>query len=94
VHHVVLMHVPDGGQTLAEEFEGLGLAQLGLLVLVAEQGAVLCQLHHHVDYVVLDESVPQFDDVRVVHTGVQVDLALEQEQLVVGGGRGEVELGE
>ena len=81
MHAIVLMHIFDGGQTLTKKLEGLGLGESLLLVLVVKQSAVLGQFHDHVDGIILYESVPKFDDVRVVDTGVQIDLPLEQKQL-------------
>lgn len=78
------MQVGDSRETLAEELEGLGLAHVSVLVLVAEKSAVLCQFHYHVDRVFLDQRVPQLDYVRVVYCRVQVYLPLQEEQLVLG----------
>jgi hypothetical protein len=76
VHHVVGVHVFDGGEGLAEELEGFCFSDALLPVLVAEKRSVLCEFHDHVDDVVLDEGVPEFDEVRVVHAGVEVDFPL------------------
>jgi len=83
VHYVVLVHILYGWQTLAEEFEGFGFAQPGVLVLVVEQSAILSQFHDHIDGFVLDEGVPEFDDVRVVDCRVQVDFPLQQKYLIL-----------
>ena len=77
VHYIVFMEIFEGTESLAEELEGLSLTDGSVLVLVGEEGAVLGQLHNHVNDVIFDEGVPQFDDVRVVDPRVQIDFPLE-----------------
>ena len=50
-------------------------------------------LHNHIDGVSFEDSVPQFDDVRVVEGGVQPYLSLYEFDLGLGGHVAEVDLG-
>lgn len=93
MHDVVGVQVADCRHGLAEELEGLGLTDVAVFVLVGEESAIFSQFHDHVDDVLFDEGVPEFDEVRVVHAGVEVDLPLEQEQLVLRDGGTYVDLG-
>ena len=77
VHYIMFMEIFEGTEGLAEELEGLCLTDGSVLVLVGEEGTVLGQLHNHVNNVIFDEGVPQFDDVRVVDPRVQIDFPLE-----------------
>lgn len=54
-----------------------------MLVLVGKQGSAFCQFHNHVHLAVLNERVPQFADMWVINSRVQVDFPLEQQSLVV-----------
>lgn len=77
MHDVLRMHVFDGWQGLAEELVSLGLADGLMFVLVGEEGAIFGQLHDHVDFALLNEGVPQFDDMRVVDGRMQVDFSFK-----------------
>ena len=83
MHGVVGVEVAECGEGLAEELECLCLADDLRAVLIGEESAVLREFHDHIDDGVLDDGVPELDDVRVVDCGVQVDFPLEQEQLIL-----------
>ena len=93
VNDVLAMEVPDSLQSLYQEFKGLGLAEDIFGVLVGEEVALLGILHNHIDGVSFEDSVPQFDDVRVVEGGVQPYLSLYEFDLGLGGHVAEVDLG-
>jgi hypothetical protein len=92
VHHVLRVQVGHSRHCLREELESLSLAEGSLRVLVVEKVALLSELHHHVDPVVSRDRLPEFDDVRVIQFGVQLDFAVDQFEF--GGGEGvQVDLG-
>ena len=68
---------------MAEELEGLSLADVAVFVLVGEKGAIFCQFHDHIDDVIFDETVPQLDDMRVIDGHVQVNLPFQKQQFVL-----------
>jgi hypothetical protein len=77
MHDVFRVHVFDCRQGLTEEFVCLSLANSLMFVLVGEESAIFGQLHDHVDFAFLNESVPQFDDMRVVDSCMQVDFSFK-----------------
>ena len=92
MHYIVFVQIFEGAESLAEELEGLGLADGSVLVLVGEEGAILGQLHNHVNDVIFDKRVPQLDDVRVVDPRMQIDFPLEQQYLVLVDGSTNIDL--
>ena len=77
MHEVVGVQVLDGREGLGEEDGGLGLGEQALRVLVVEQVAVFHVFHHHVDFVLLLEDIPQLHDVRVLEDVVDGGFPLE-----------------
>lgn len=58
MHNVALVHILDSRQTLAEKLERLCLAESGMFILIVEQSAIFCQLHHHVNHLLFDKRIP------------------------------------
>lgn len=63
-----------------------------MLVLICKEGPILRQLHQHIDYIIFNESVPQFDDMRVVNRSVKIDLSFKQKQLIITAGFLDIDL--
>jgi hypothetical protein len=68
MHDVVRVHILDGSEGLTKELEGFGLVDCLMFVLVSKQSTILGKFHDHINGFCLDEGVPKFDDVRMVHT--------------------------
>ena len=49
--------------------------------MVIKKIAVFCVFHDHIDVIPIEQSVPQFDDMRVIDLTVQFDLPFYQFQL-------------
>lgn len=60
------MEVVHRRRTLKEVLEGLGFPELDLGVLVVEEVSSFCRLHDHIDHVILQQCVPNFDDVGMI----------------------------
>ena len=78
VNYIIFMHIHNSLQCLTEKSEGLRLSEDGFCVLVVEEVAILCVVHDHVDAVIFQECVPEFDDVWVIDETVNGNLSLEQ----------------
>jgi hypothetical protein len=78
VNDILAVEVLDGLEGLGEELEGLHFRKDAFGVLVREEVALLGIFHDHVDRIGFQESVPEFDYVRVVQLAVQPDLSLDQ----------------
>lgn len=76
MHDIMSVQVFDGVEGLAEELEGLCLVDGSMFILVSKQSPIFCEFQNHVDNLILQHGVPQFDDVGVVDAGVEVDLPL------------------
>jgi hypothetical protein len=63
-----------------------------MLILVGKESAILSQFHDHIDSVILDERVPEFDDVGVVDYRMQVDFPFKKQELVVAAGVADIDL--
>lgn len=66
MHDVVGMQVSNCRECLTEELESLGLADDLCAVLICEESAILREFHDHIDHILLDDGVPQLDDMRMV----------------------------
>jgi hypothetical protein len=76
MHYILWVHVPDSRECLAKKFVSLGLADASVLVLVAKQCPAFCDFHDHVHFIILDKSIPKFDDMRMVDIWMKVNLPL------------------
>ena len=74
--HILVVQILDAFEGLDEESEGFGLAEYIFGVLMVEKVASFGVLHDHVDDIILDDRVPQFDNMRMVQFGVESDLPL------------------
>jgi|688.fasta_scaffold1313374_1 hypothetical protein len=63
-----------------------------MLILISKKSPILSQLHHHIDNIILNESVPQFDDMRVVNRSVKIDLSFKEKQLIITSGFPDIDL--
>ena len=77
------MHVSHCLGDLIEELEGFSLVELEFTVLVVEEVAFLCVFHDQIDHVLVEDSVPELDDVGMVEERVEVDLPLDEPKFVV-----------
>lgn len=93
MHHILRVHVLDSRESLTEKLESFCLAYRMMLVLISKKSAILCELHDHVNFTFLNESIPKFDDMWVIDGCMQVDLSLEQQTLVLADSWTNIDLG-
>ena len=74
--YIILVQVTDTLNRLHEKFERFAFGKGDFFVLVVKQVPILGVLQNHVDIVLVDESIPQLDDVGVFNLRVQFYLAL------------------
>ena len=72
------MHIFNSLQGLCEKPEGLRFSKNGFGVLMVEEVAVVGIIHDHIDGVILEKSVPQFDDMWVIDESMDGDFPLKQ----------------
>lgn len=78
---IVVVKVADSLQSLTEESKRFWLSEDCFGVLVIEQVTSLCVLHHHVDFVIFEQRIPEFDEVRMVDLAVELYLPLYEARL-------------
>lgn len=77
------MEIPNGRKSLAKEFEAFCFADDAMFILISKESAILSELHDHIDSALLDECIPELNYMRVVHSCMQIDLSLQQQQLIL-----------
>ena len=60
------MQITDTLNSLHEEFESLAFRKCNFFILVVKQIPIFSILQNHVDIVLINEGIPQFDNVRMV----------------------------
>lgn len=73
---IVIVKVFNTVKSLAKEFECFGLSKYVFGVLVIEQITTFGVVHDHIDCVLFEHSVPEFDNVWMVEFGVHFDFSL------------------
>ena len=74
--YIILVQITDTLNSLHEEFESFTFGEGYFFILVVEEIAIFGVLQDHVDIVLVDEGIPQFDYVGMVNLRVQLYLSL------------------
>ena len=81
---IILVHVADPLQSLAEKSKGFGFSEGSFGILVVEEVPIFSIVHNHINAIVFEKSVPQLDNVRMVDSAVNCDLPLKKFDLGLG----------
>ena len=81
MHDIQRVQVLDSVYTLTEEFESFWLINDPMFVLIRKERTFFSELHNHINYVVVYESIPKLDDMRMIDRRMQIYLPLEQQHL-------------
>lgn len=77
MNDAITMQILDSLQCLIEILESLDFTKLFACILMMKQAALVHVLHDHVQSMVIEDTVPQFDDVRVLEFAMKAVLVLD-----------------